>query len=194
MESLTNQPAQPTPSAPQQQTPVSPAPSKGLGIASLVLGICAIVTSAMFIGGIAGILAIIFGIIVIRRKGDKGRAIAGIITGSLGVLLTIAVIAVWAIAIPALQKNTRDVDRKNQVSLAVSDIVQFQTENQGQLPDPAELSQSYETATLRFVTSGEPSTEVAVYEVGKGCDGVVSSRAFRVTVKLENGEKYCQGS
>ena len=171
-----------------------PSPSKGLGIASLILGICSIVTAALFIGIVAGILAIIFGIIVLQRRGDKGRAITGIITGALGVLLTIAVIGVWTFAIPVMQRSARDIDRKNEVSLIVSEIQEYQMNNQGALPDPQVVSDTLRTGSLYIGVDGRPTTEVAAYVTGENCEGDTSSRAFSVTVKLEKGGTYCQGS
>ena len=76
----------------------APAKSNGLGIAALVLGILSI-PAAFFVGiGIVfGLLAIIFGIIGLRRvkarrADNKGMAIAGLITGVIGALLSIVVI------------------------------------------------------------------------------------------------------
>lgn len=70
----------------------------GLGIASLVLGILALLTGLFLIGGLFGLIAIVLGIIALGRvkrgeANNRGMAIAGIITGALGVLLTILVVA-----------------------------------------------------------------------------------------------------
>src|SRR5689334_16103090 len=83
-------------------------PSKGIAIASLLLGIISIPTLGLiFVGGIAGI---ILGVIALGKiKSDpahyagKGLAIAGIVTSSLSILIAIpGVIA--AIAIPNLTR------------------------------------------------------------------------------------------
>jgi hypothetical protein len=72
----------------------------GMAIASLILGILAVLSCFTVIGGVVlGVLAIIFGVIVVRRVGrgeasGKGMAIAGIVTGAVGVLLAIVLIAV----------------------------------------------------------------------------------------------------
>lgn len=61
---------------------------KGLAIASLVLGIVAILISVIpFFGIIPGILAIIFGIIGLKQS--KKMSVAGIVTGSIGLLIGI---------------------------------------------------------------------------------------------------------
>jgi hypothetical protein len=73
------------------------APKNGFGIAALVLGILAIVLSWSAVGGILlGVLAIIFGILGIRRAGrgqatNKGMAISGLVTGIVGLIIGIIV-------------------------------------------------------------------------------------------------------
>lgn len=70
----------------------------GLGVASLVLGVLSLVSWFFLIGGLFGLIAIVLGIIgrgrAKRGEADNGGvALAGIITGALGLLLTILVIA-----------------------------------------------------------------------------------------------------
>jgi len=72
----------------------------GMAIAALVLGLLSLPATFTVIGGILlGLLAIIFGVIAVRRfnrgqGGGKGMAIAGIVTGALGLVLSIILIAV----------------------------------------------------------------------------------------------------
>ncbi len=73
-------------------------PRNGLGIAALVLGILALLTGFFLLGGLLGIIAIILGFIGRGRakRGEAtngGMALAGIITGLLGLLITIGIIA-----------------------------------------------------------------------------------------------------
>lgn len=64
---------------------------KGLAIASMILGIISIVLCCAYgISIICAILAIVFGIISIKSSG-KGMAISGIITGTIGIIITIAI-------------------------------------------------------------------------------------------------------
>lgn len=64
--------------------------SNGFGIAAMVLGIISIVFCwAWFLGPILGILALVFGILQMKKKTGKGMAITGIITGSVAIVLTI---------------------------------------------------------------------------------------------------------
>lgn len=63
---------------------------KGKAIAALVLGIVAIVFSCCctYIGIICGVLAVIFGILEIKKNGEgKGMAIAGTICGGIGAVV-----------------------------------------------------------------------------------------------------------
>ena len=66
----------------------------GMATAALVLGILAIVTCITVIGGILlGILAIVLGAVAASRarRGEapgRGRAIAGIVTGAIGLVLS----------------------------------------------------------------------------------------------------------
>ena len=65
---------------------------KGFCIASMVLGIIALVLFCVFYISIpCAILAIIFGILGIKSTG-KGMAVAGLVTGSIGLIVSIAII------------------------------------------------------------------------------------------------------
>lgn len=72
----------------------------GMATAALVLGILALVFCWTIFGGIVlGLIAVVLGIIAARRGGrgqapDRGRAIAGIVTGALGLLIAVALVAI----------------------------------------------------------------------------------------------------
>jgi hypothetical protein len=69
-----------------------PAKSTSYGIASMVLGILSLVFSVIFpLAILLGILAIVFGIKQKRIKGN-GFATTGLITGVVGILLSIFVV------------------------------------------------------------------------------------------------------
>ena len=78
------------------------APRNGLGIAALVLGLLALFSSWTVVGGILfGLLAIVLGVIGRGRakRGEAnngGLALAGIILGALGLLISIGLIALGA--------------------------------------------------------------------------------------------------
>lgn len=70
-----------------------PAEGKGLGIASMVTGIGSIVFS-FAVGGLAGIAAIVMGIIGLRKPAARTFSIVGIITGAIGVIAGILFLVV----------------------------------------------------------------------------------------------------
>lgn len=78
------------------------APRNGLGVAALVLGILALLTSITIVGGIVlGLIALILGVLgrgrAKRREANNGgMALAGIILGVLGIVLSVAIIAAGA--------------------------------------------------------------------------------------------------
>src|SRR5687767_11476175 len=78
----------------QQPFGMPPPPAgnrNGLGTVSLVLGILSLVTWFLFVGGLFGIIAVVLGFLG-RGKAKRGEAsnggmaLAGIITGALGIL------------------------------------------------------------------------------------------------------------
>jgi hypothetical protein len=73
----------------------------GLGIAALVLGILSLVFMFLFppIGVVLGILAVVFGIIGARRASrgqatNRGQALAGAITGGIGLIISVVLLAI----------------------------------------------------------------------------------------------------
>lgn len=90
----------PPPAYGQPQFGMPPLPAgnrNGLGTAALVLGILSLVTWFLFVGGLLGIVAVVLGVLGRGRakRGEAsngGMAVAGIVTGGLGVLLTVLVV------------------------------------------------------------------------------------------------------
>lgn len=79
---------------------VPPNRTPGLAVASMVLGIVSIVFSCcVWIGFVCSVLAIIFGILTLR-KGPEGKsmAIAGIICGGVSIVLSVFVLIFWGTA------------------------------------------------------------------------------------------------
>ncbi|WP_307798861.1 DUF4190 domain-containing protein [Streptomyces beijiangensis] len=82
------------------------APTNGFGIAGMVLGILSVVIfCAWGIGIVLGVLALIFGILGRKRanRGEAsngGMALAGIILGSIGIVVSSAFLGfiIWAVA------------------------------------------------------------------------------------------------
>ncbi|MFD0369395.1 DUF4190 domain-containing protein [Streptomyces sp. NPDC059071] len=102
-----------------------PQPSNGLGIAAMVLGIIAVAGFCFYgLGAILGILALIFGIIGLKKANrgeatNRGMAIAGIVLGSVGILVGAAFLSfmIWAIATD--QDRRDDSDDPWETSLVV---------------------------------------------------------------------------
>jgi hypothetical protein len=172
--------------------------NSGLATASLVLGILATVLGVIGVGVVLGILAIIFGAISV--KNNKGKSLAGIITGAVGIILFILMIVftvvIGPIAIKSLQASQRDTERKNDVSVLVSDITTYMSDNRGQLPDNQWVSDmTYKLALIKSTQAGnDATTDTATYTDGVDCDGRTGTHSFSVTVLLESGTTYCQGS
>jgi cytochrome c biogenesis protein CcmG/thiol:disulfide interchange protein DsbE len=76
----------PEPSAP----PAPVRPALGLAIASLVLGILAVVLSWLLVGGLLGIVGLVLGLVHLKRKcGQNGMAGCGVGLSVLGIICTI---------------------------------------------------------------------------------------------------------
>jgi membrane-bound ClpP family serine protease len=92
--------ASPVSTVPQQGHPDAtggPAPRNGMGLAALILGVIAILTCWIVIGGVFGLLAIVLGVLGASRarRGratNRGVAITGIVTGAIGLVLAIVIL------------------------------------------------------------------------------------------------------
>ncbi|MFB7865817.1 MULTISPECIES: DUF4190 domain-containing protein [unclassified Streptomyces] len=81
-------------------------PSNGMGTAAMVLGIIAVVGFCFYgLGTVLGILALIFGVIGLKKANrgeatNRGMAIAGIVLGAIGALVSSVFLGfiIWAIA------------------------------------------------------------------------------------------------
>lgn len=93
-----NQPNFNQPQQPMYNNQMTPPPSKGMAIASLVLGIISVVLCCIY-GGILGVPGLILGILGMKKTPEaKGMAVAGIVLSIIGiVLLIITIIMVIAI-------------------------------------------------------------------------------------------------
>ena len=81
--------------------------STGFAIASLIFGILSLLGSCCCIGGLLGILGIVFGCLQKKDESDKkpGMAIAGIITSIIGIILSLLAL-VYIIGISYLSAET----------------------------------------------------------------------------------------
>ena len=78
------------------ETPASSGQSTGFAIASMICGILSILCCCTgWFGLILSIVAIVFGVLTIKNEyGGKGMAMAGIITGGIGVLMFVLILVV----------------------------------------------------------------------------------------------------
>ena len=78
---------------------VQPEGGPGFGITSMIAGIFAILGAwTGLLNGLVVIAAIVFGIIGVRRQAGKGMAIAGLIMGGIGFILTGIFSILWLVA------------------------------------------------------------------------------------------------
>jgi hypothetical protein len=90
-------PTWPTTPQPEDASPFLQPQDTALATTSLVLGIIAIPAVCICVGPLLGLVAVILGIVALvrvsnqpERFGGKGRAIGGIVTGSIGIMLIVA--------------------------------------------------------------------------------------------------------
>lgn len=91
-----------------------PTKTPGMAIAALVLGILAIPSAIILIGGLFGLIAIILGAIAAGKAkrgevGGRGVAIGGIVTGVVG--LIIAIVIFVSVMIPIFQATTECLEQ-----------------------------------------------------------------------------------
>jgi lipoprotein signal peptidase len=96
----------PPPYVPHQpektSAPITHGSSNGFSITSLILGIL----SLLGFGFLAGIPAIIFGAIALKRKQpERGMSLAGVITGSIGTLFSLLLVA-FIVAVITIGHNS----------------------------------------------------------------------------------------
>ncbi|HYG84265.1 MAG TPA: type II secretion system protein [Verrucomicrobiae bacterium] len=121
------------------------------------------------------------------------------------------------IALPALQRNQRDQQRRSDVGRMISQLTQYQTDNRGKLPSNNSELNNFVSNYLRTndeqfadpnkgdytvtlgAASSEPSDGEITYHPGSVCGegGSVKSggsRKVAVRVKLEGGPIFCQNN
>lgn len=118
------------------------------------------------------------------------------------------------IALPALQRNQRDTQRRDDMSRMSSQLNSYATNNRGDLPNPSnsgEMSrfmESYmrvnegefrdpQTGENYTVSTSDPTTSRVQYVINSECDGeairsVSGNRRAAVRIQLEGSGTFCQ--
>lgn len=187
--------------------PTGPAPTNGLAIAALVVGIVAFISGwAPFWGFIAGVTAVVLGILGLRKPGLKGMSIAGLVTGAVGALWSLVVSAFFILAIvsvgiggAALEQGIREgLDEYNAETRALIDAkkdfakgetavfeklevtvnsVQRGYEHDSSFVTPGE-GKEFILVNVTVKNTGDESKYVSSYDFGLNEGGVSTTASF----------------
>ena len=169
--------------------------NSGLAVVSLIAGILSILVCLLvWLSLLLGVAAIVCGVISLKSAG-RGKAIAGIVTGSIGIVLSILVFLIGFFAVPALQQEQTNSARKNDLSLLMSDVTAYESLHQGSLPAASDLSTDDLSQITAVTASGSPTATKALYKVGVDCRGEAEgTRAYSLSILLGDGSVYCLDS
>jgi hypothetical protein len=146
----------PSPGYPQSGEPYPQtfsAPRTGLATAALVLGIISLPTTCVCIGPVVGLVAVILGIVAAARAGSqpvayggRGRAVAGIATGGVPVVLLLVVLVVASLNPGAFRARLSKLFRATQAAANLQNVGTalnaYQATYQEYPPDLATLARS----------------------------------------------------
>jgi hypothetical protein len=139
-------PTWPTMPQPEGATPFLQPQDTALATTSLVLGIIAIPTVCVCVGPLLGLVAVILGIVALvqvgnqpERFGGKGRAIGGIVTGSIGIVL---IFAAGMMAVPLARKFGGAFQAGVNLGLVADGLRSYQTKYNDYPPDLGTLVES----------------------------------------------------
>lgn len=115
------------------------APSRGFGIASLVLGVISLILFCSCINIILAIVSIIFGIIqLVQKDAPKGMAVAGIITSCLSIVLFIIAFVTFMLSTDfqdALEQDYRFNQSLEDYFMRDGEAPQFDDDGEMYFPD-----------------------------------------------------------
>lgn len=96
---------------PPATSTASTSPRLGLAVASLVLGILALLSSVLLVGAVFGLIGLILGIAhFLRRQGRNGMAWAGVILSVLGIVASIALAVAYVPIAKKVMEELRSGD------------------------------------------------------------------------------------
>lgn len=190
-------------------------PANGLAVASMILGILAILSGWFFMGLIFGIVAIVLGILGLKKPGGKGMSITGIITGGIGALSSLIFIAIFFIALAvggaaASETNVirEAVERANESEQsqieAKKDFNKGETATFGNfevtvnsvkrnyVPEESyyapDADEEYVLVNVSAKNVSEESESFSAYELSMNADGIADTSYYiNVTPKFEGG-------
>ncbi|WP_329121244.1 DUF4190 domain-containing protein [Streptomyces sp. NBC_01353] len=173
-------------------------PRNGLGVTALVLGIVgllfAIFPFSFWLGGILGVLALIFGIIGHSRgrKGEAtntGMALTGLILGALSIVVSIVWLIVVVTAVKDIAEDIdKEIEKQEKATAAPAEPGAAPTEAEPTETAPAALKfgQTFAYEDGIKVTVSKPRA----YEPDQFAAGhAKGNSAFQVTVTIVNGSK-----
>jgi hypothetical protein len=92
-------PSNAQPSQPAYATGYPPAPPRGLSITSMVLGVLGLFLD-IFVVGLLSVAAVIFGHLALKKEpAGKGLAVAGLVTGYIGIVIMIGIVIAIFVAV-----------------------------------------------------------------------------------------------
>lgn len=82
-------------------------PRNAPALAALALGVTGLILSPLQIGGLLGLTAVVVGVVALRGGARRGRAVAGIVTGVLAVVVAAGTLAAF-IVVPRMIAGSRE--------------------------------------------------------------------------------------
>ena len=163
----------------------------GRAVVALVLGILSIVASITILGGIViGAIALYLG--SSANKAHKTTyATVGTVLGGLGVGLSIFWFLVILLAVPTIQRNARNMQRKASAHAVVARITEYQTTHNGVLPSIEEVDVTELSGLKSVANAGDATTDKAIYIQGKNCADQLNEKSFSLRFVLEPNSATC---
>ncbi len=171
---------EPQSSAPQPSAPTSTTnedPGKTLGIVGLVLA---------FLLPLIGLILSIVGVSKSKKAGFKNTpGVIGIIVGAvLAFIVPVFILLVVFLSIPALQRNTRNTQYKNDVATVQASLESYRAENGGRYPGDLSALSASTPDTSAMTYSAEPAgctTDCKSYTLSIMLEGPNGGQVYTVT-------------
>lgn len=93
-------------------------PRNAAALAALAMGVTGLILAPLQIGGVLGLVAMVLGVVALRRGTRRGRAVGGIITGLLAVVVAVATLAIFILVPRMVARNRENTAAENLRRLA----------------------------------------------------------------------------